>query len=70
MTWLGEDGRIYTFGRKSGVPRAADMCPGMSNAICPECGLGFKCRDIDCPNDKPNPMPRYPWDRPAPPEAD
>lgn len=43
-------------GKVSGKVREADQCQGMPHAICHACGLGYKCDDIDCPNDRPNPM--------------
>ena len=43
-------------GRVSGELRDGDQVPGMPHAICHACGLGYRCMDKDCPNDKPDPM--------------
>lgn len=51
--------RSTIIGKVTGKPREGDQCPGMPNAICHGCGLGYRCSDPDCPNDKPNPM--FPW---------
>lgn len=58
-----EDSGIYpipigapVIGRVSGKIREGDQVPGMPQAICHACGLGYKCADVDCPNEKPNPM--------------
>ena len=48
--------RATVVGRVSGEVREADQVPGMPHAICHACGLGYKCDDQDCPNEKPNPM--------------
>jgi hypothetical protein len=48
--------RAPIVGRVSGKIREGDQVPGMPHAICHACGLGYKCSDVDCPNDKPNPM--------------
>lgn len=51
-----EDGSIWVIGRVSKREREGDQVRGMPGAICHACGLGYRCSDIDCPNDKPNPM--------------
>jgi hypothetical protein len=43
-------------GRNTKTLRDGDQVPGMPHAICHACGLGYRCEDPDCPNDKPNPM--------------
>lgn len=48
--------RAPVVGRTTGAVREGDQVPGMPHAICHACGLGYKCCDPDCPNDKPNPM--------------
>lgn len=48
--------RATVVGKVSGMPRLGDQVPGMPNAICHACGLGYKCEDVDCPNEKPDPM--------------
>lgn len=42
-------------GRVTGKLYEGDQCSGMSHAICHACGMGYKCFNLDCPNDKPNP---------------
>lgn len=42
-------------GRVTGKLHEGDQCRGMPDAICHACGLGYKCLNLDCPNDKPNP---------------
>lgn len=37
-----------------------DQVPGMPHAICHACGLGYKCMNPKCPNDKPLPSPPSP----------
>src|ERR1700761_6503953 len=46
--------RTTVIGKVTGEPREADQCPGMPNAICHACGLGYKCGDLDCPNETQN----------------
>lgn len=53
---LDKDGRPMVIGKTSGNLREGDQVPGMRGAICHACGLGYKCLDEDCPNEKPNPM--------------
>ena len=48
--------RLKVQGRVSGEVRDGDQVPGMPHAICHACGLGYRCDDRDCPNDKPNPI--------------
>lgn len=47
--------RTMVVGRVTGQEREGDQVPGMPEAICHACGLGYKCTDPDCPNTKPNP---------------
>src|SRR4051812_35297665 len=47
---------LTVVGRVTGKPREGNQCRGMPHAICHACGIGYKCADLDCPNDKPNPM--------------
>jgi transcriptional regulator with XRE-family HTH domain len=47
--------RTRVIGKVTGEPREGDQVPGMSHAICHACGLGYKCLDQDCPNEKPDP---------------
>jgi transcriptional regulator with XRE-family HTH domain len=47
--------RTTVVGKVSGKVLEGDQVPGMPHAICHACGLGYKCMDQDCPNDKPNP---------------
>lgn len=47
--------RTLIIGRVTGQEREGDQVPGMPGAICHGCGLGYKCMDPDCPNEKPNP---------------
>lgn len=54
---LDAEGNYWVTGRVSGKRRQGDQCPGMPEAICHACGLGYQCRDEDCPNDKLNPIP-------------
>jgi transcriptional regulator with XRE-family HTH domain len=51
--------RTTVIGKVSGQPREGDQCLGMPSAICHACGLGYRCADPDCPNEKLNPM--FPW---------
>lgn len=51
--------RTTVIGKATGQPREGDQCPGMPNAICHACGLGYRCADPDCPNEKLNPA--MPW---------
>lgn len=53
---LSADVRPTVIGRVTGNPREGDQVPGMPGAICHACGLGYRCMDVDCPNDKQNPM--------------
>lgn len=48
--------RSPVVGKVTGEVREGDQCPGMPQAICHACGLGFKCHDPDCPNDKLSPL--------------
>lgn len=48
--------RTSVVGKVSGEVREGDQVPGMPHAICHACGLGYKCMDQDCPNEKPNPL--------------
>ena len=48
--------RPTVIGKLTGKVREADQVPGMPHAICHACGLGYKCLDADCPNEKPDPM--------------
>jgi transcriptional regulator with XRE-family HTH domain len=48
--------RAVVVGKVTGKEHEGDQCPGMPGAICHACGLGYKCFDPDCPNEKPNPM--------------
>jgi hypothetical protein len=47
--------RTTVIGKVTGNPREGDQVPGMPNAICHACGLGYKCHDPDCPNEKLDP---------------
>lgn len=47
--------RTMVVGRVTGKLYEGDQCSGMSHAICHACGIGYKCFNLDCPNDKPNP---------------
>lgn len=47
--------RTPVVGKVTGEMREGDQVPGMPGAICHACGLGYKCMDPDCQNDKPNP---------------
>lgn len=49
--------RTTVIGKATGQEREGDQVPGMPNAICHACGLGYKCYDPDCPNEKPAPNP-------------
>jgi len=49
--------RTTVVGKVTGEAREGDQCPGMPQAICHACGLGYKCWDADCPNEKPAPSP-------------
>jgi hypothetical protein len=42
-------------GRVTGKPREGNMAPGVSEAICHACGLGYRCGDADCPNPQESP---------------
>jgi transcriptional regulator with XRE-family HTH domain len=48
--------RAPVVGKVTGEVREGDQVPGMPHAICHGCGLGYRCMDVDCPNEKPNPM--------------
>jgi transcriptional regulator with XRE-family HTH domain len=48
--------RATVIGKVTGQVREGDQVRGMPGAICHGCGLGYKCTDPDCPNEKPNPM--------------
>jgi transcriptional regulator with XRE-family HTH domain len=47
--------RATIVGKVSGHTREADQVRGMAHAICHACGLGYKCMDADCPNEKTDP---------------
>ncbi len=47
--------RTTVIGKVTGQEREGDQVPGMPNAICHACGLGYHCSDPDCPNTKTNP---------------
>lgn len=47
--------RAPVVGKVTGQIREGDQVPGMPHAICHACGLGYKCEDPDCPNEKPHP---------------
>jgi transcriptional regulator with XRE-family HTH domain len=47
--------RTMVIGKVSGKEREGDQVPGMPEAICHACGLGYRCMDEDCPNTKTNP---------------
>lgn len=47
--------RTTVIGKVTGDPREGDQVPGMPDAICHACGLGYRCSDPDCPNTKTNP---------------
>lgn len=47
--------RTTVVGKVTGQEREGDQVPGMPHAICHACGLGYKCYDPDCPNEKPAP---------------
>jgi transcriptional regulator with XRE-family HTH domain len=51
--------RTTVIGKVTGEPREGDQVPGMPHAICHACGLGYRCADPDCPNEKLNPA--MPW---------
>lgn len=51
--------RAVVIGKVTGTEREGDQVPGMRGAICHACGLGYKCADADCPNEKTNPA--FPW---------
>lgn len=53
---LDKDGKIKVIGRNTKRLLDGDQVPGMPGAICHACGLGYRCHNPDCPNDKPNPM--------------
>lgn len=55
--------RAPVAGKVTGLAREGDRVPGMPQAICHACGLGYKCLDADCPNEKRDPT----WPDPAPP---
>lgn len=48
--------RSPVVGKATGAIREGDQVPGMPHAICHACGLGYKCLDADCPNEKPDPL--------------
>lgn len=50
-----EDGSVWVIGRVSKMKRRGDQVRGMPGAICHACGLGWRCSDEDCPNDRPAP---------------
>lgn len=52
---LYSEARTVVIGHTTRREREGDQVPGMPHAICHGCGLGYKCMDADCPNDKPNP---------------
>lgn len=58
MAFIGhsDQQRPTIIGRVTGKLREGDQVPGMPNAICHGCGLGYRCMDADCPNDSQNPM--------------
>jgi transcriptional regulator with XRE-family HTH domain len=49
--------RTTVVGKVSGEVHEGDQAPGMPSAICHACGLGYKCYDPDCPNEKQAPSP-------------
>jgi transcriptional regulator with XRE-family HTH domain len=49
--------RSTVVGKVTGEVREADQVPGMPGAICHACGLGYKCYDADCPNERQAPSP-------------
>ena len=44
--------RTTVIGKVTGELHEGDQCPGMPNAICHTCGMGYKCANPDCPNEK------------------
>ncbi len=56
MHFISADGRIKVIGRITGKIHDGDQVPGMPEAICHACGLGYRCSDPDCQNTEPNPM--------------
>ena len=48
--------RTTVVGKVTGKVREGDQVRGMPGAICHACGLGYKCADLDCPNEKLNPV--------------
>lgn len=49
--------RTKVVGKVSGEVLEGDQVPGMPGAICHACGLGYKCWNVDCPNEKQAPSP-------------
>lgn len=49
--------RTPVVGSSTGEVHEGDQVPGMPQAICHACGLGYKCYNPDCPNEKPAPSP-------------
>jgi len=49
--------RAPVIGKVTGKECDGDQVPGMPSAICHACGLGYKCFDPDCPNEKQAPQP-------------
>lgn len=58
---LDKDGRPMVIGRVTKKLHKGDQVPGMPGAICHACGLGYRCGDEDCPNDKPDPSGFWPF---------
>lgn len=42
-------------GKITGTEYDGNQCPGMPEAICHACGLGYRCSNPDCPNEKISP---------------
>lgn len=55
MPVVDESGKTWVVGRVSGKRLEGDQAPGMPHAICHACGLGYRCWNEDCPNDRPAP---------------
>lgn len=49
--------RATVIGKVTGEVLEGDQVPGMPEAICHACGLGYKCYNPDCPNEKQAPSP-------------
>ena len=49
----------YIIGSSSGDIYLGNQSPNKTNAICHACGLGDKCVNVDCPNEKVDPS--SPW---------